>query len=1130
MAREKLKDFLIKKQINATGISYNNEKINDKLVPGESDLSIDPNSGKKLLDLDNYVNGLLGDYVSYIMDESNNVFKIKEGNVKAQNHNRGNPISSITDDNTQGFKSAYASDSESVSSLKSYSNSGYINNLDEIVDKTSREKNNHNLLKVEGKDLDKSGKTLNNESEPENIIVKSINNVLKSNNRFSNVNKETAFSPKGINESDFITKDNKEGSYTSQQSFGEYSKDNPSNHHEKLKKVAISLLYKSSGYDTGARKETGDVDDISEKIKSKEIAGNRFDNKGNYNKIPFQDLRSLNADGAPTDELGNAYITDEELISKGQGNNSKSFGVTYNTEFKFEGNSSLHKIKARLSLIALKNTINAFYENLEDYLSDQKIYDLATKIDIKKILAVTRHSHKKCVQRGFTIFFGRGHKILGVNKNSVFLEAEGHALAICNSFMKTQLSIFEKNNNQDNSVDEFASLLNDKIIKFINVLAVIGDASLKSTDGLSISDFINQGKGRIRDPNSHIDSLGNIVSKSRKHSRKMSKGQLAWAQNETPSMYLLPVNIIRASAIMDQGVQSPNPFTGMIGSTLAENTYFGVNADKTAARIPQEVVKTLEDKLDAEYVPFYVQDLRTNEIISFHAFLNSLSDTFNTQFSPSPGYGRMDPVQMYNTTSRTVSVSFTIVATSKEDFNSMWYKINKITTLFYPQWTQGTKVVSEDNPDSVFIQPFSQVLGASPLVRLRVGDVIKSNYSKFNLSRVFGIGDPNITPKPDKSSLLQEGISILDNITVKPKNIKTNLTKKIREAAIKSLVLAIGSPTQYLNAVSSNDIPLEGQNKKLATGAFNASKGIISESLLNGFVSPTIRALITNSLIDPNDAEALGDPFGKYGYDVNWILPIKLKSNFNLGYMTYKDGELTDNKVLTKSAIDVQVKERITHNGRIKYQVLVVDTNSNLLGEEILCQHEDLLADPDYLFGSSWLGAGSFSGILGQLATNPGALANNAVNGLLELAGRNAKVGGNVLTGKEQFLRDAYLANDETKFMTADNNPYVRAYETTMGRGLAGALSGLQFTWLSEEFTWETDYNSRAPIGVKITFNLAVIHDIPPGIDHSGYNRAPIYNVGDIMKKISGDVYDDYGQLSKSNFNKQRPSKKQGDE
>ena len=42
--------------------------------------------------------------------------------------------------------------------------------------------------------------------------------------------------------------------------------------------------------------------------------------------------------------------------------------------------------------------------------------------------------------------------------------------------------------------------------------------------------------------------------------------------------------------------------------------------------------------------------------------------------------------------------------------------------------------------DQKFIQPFSQIPTASPMIRLRVGDVIKSNYSKFGLARLFGLG------------------------------------------------------------------------------------------------------------------------------------------------------------------------------------------------------------------------------------------------------------------------------------------------------------------------------------------------------------------------------------------------------
>ena len=43
-------------------------------------------------------------------------------------------------------------------------------------------------------------------------------------------------------------------------------------------------------------------------------------------------------------------------------------------------------------------------------------------------------------------------------------------------------------------------------------------------------------------------------------------------------------------------------------------------------------------------------DLRTNEIISFHAFLNSLSDSFSPEWTQVNGYGRMDSVKIYNKT------------------------------------------------------------------------------------------------------------------------------------------------------------------------------------------------------------------------------------------------------------------------------------------------------------------------------------------------------------------------------------------------------------------------------------------------------------------------------------------------
>jgi hypothetical protein len=44
---------------------------------------------------------------------------------------------------------------------------------------------------------------------------------------------------------------------------------------------------------------------------------------------------------------------------------------------------------------------------------------------------------------------------------------------------------------------------------------------------------------------------------------------------------------------------------------------------------------------------------------------------------------------------------------------------------------------------------------------------------------------------------------------------------------------------------------------------------------------------------------------------------------------------------------------------------------------------------------------------------------------------------------------------------------------------------------------------------MKVSITLEPIHDIPPGIDSDGFNRAPLYNTGRLMNGISGDVWGD---------------------
>lgn len=154
-------------------------------------------------------------------------------------------------------------------------------------------------------------------------------------------------------------------------------------------------------------------------------------------------------------------------------------------------------------------------------------------------------------------------------------------------------------------------------------------------------------------------------------------------------------------------------------------------------RLTQNAVIAIEEGLSAEYFPFYFHDLRTNEIVSFHAFLASLTDGYQASYEQIEGIGRVEPVKHYKSTTRKFGFSFYIVATNDDQIPAMYEKINKLTTLLYPQYTAGKVIFSEDKR---FIQPFSQVPGAAPLIRIRLGDIARSNYSKFALARLFGAG------------------------------------------------------------------------------------------------------------------------------------------------------------------------------------------------------------------------------------------------------------------------------------------------------------------------------------------------------------------------------------------------------
>jgi hypothetical protein len=171
-------------------------------------------------------------------------------------------------------------------------------------------------------------------------------------------------------------------------------------------------------------------------------------------------------------------------------------------------------------------------------------------------------------------------------------------------------------------------------------------------------------------------------------------------------------------------------------SYINNDEYSETKLPSQSQRFTPEDVERIEKKIDADYVPFSIQDLRTNEIIALPAFIDSISDNFSVNYESTHGYGRTDPVYTYSKTERSVELSFNLVSFNPEDHNRMYEIVNHLTSMCYPQRNRGQLRVNADNQK--FYQPFSQIQTASPMVRVRLGNIIHSNRSERGYRQLFG--------------------------------------------------------------------------------------------------------------------------------------------------------------------------------------------------------------------------------------------------------------------------------------------------------------------------------------------------------------------------------------------------------
>lgn len=656
----------------------------------------------------------------------------------------GTPKEIVT--NGAGSENPFASSQENHQ-LEMYSDSGNFENLSDIVKKGKAKgsgKDGNSLLKdIESNGLNKSG--IIDTSTPKSKVVKETLKMLIKKNK-NDPSDKTPY-----------IRDAQDGVVATRQlSFGSYDPNATEIKFDSLRKVADSLMLKAAGEFID-----GDPDDI---ITSTTLIPGQAQLGI---KIRSNTMRTPNAYGAPNKPtLLDIATSDGRFGDVSYGNlNTPSQNFAGMMPIAMTSLGLALAVASQLALLLIGNLLGAAVtssdstsvptilpkgkhrdsSNKDGGLLDSALSGFADLIGLKK----TKHDFNDAFTEGLTVFLGPD--AASVNR---LLNSPGYYVIFFREIIRSGEALVDtiSNINFSNPIDAVQGLLgiidmlrSSKMIAAINIYAIIGDLALS----LNSNEFKNEMKDIDNISLKGNNPFVNIV-KSREDKNKAG---LVWRNSSVPSAIILPESVIMADGLL-------NDYMGPTYSIWGDKASRGVPKISTV-RLKPEDVQEFEAKLDAEYVPFYFHDLRTNEIIAFHAFLDSLNDSYKPNWESVGGYGRIDQVKIYKDTTRSLSLTFNLVATSPEDFDVMWMKFNKLITMLYPQWSPGTIMKGES--DKFFTQPFSQTISASPLIRLRVGDVIRSNYSKFNLARIFGLGSNSVVDAD--FAQLKKNQDIITNVT-----------------------------------------------------------------------------------------------------------------------------------------------------------------------------------------------------------------------------------------------------------------------------------------------------------------------------------------------------------------------------
>ena len=499
--------------------------------------------------------------------------------------------------------------------------------------------------------------------------------------------------------------------------------------------------------------------------------------------------------------------------------------------------------------------------------------------------------------------------------------------------------------------------------------------------------------------------------------------------------------------------------------------------DSTTSRIPIEVVQHFEREANAEYCPFYIHDLRTNEVVHIPSFITSIDESFSADYNETDGYGRTDPVRVYSKTSRQISLSFKLVAASEPDHELMWYMINRLIAMLYPSRNSGRELI-DSTGEITHLQPFSQVPTESPLVRLRLGNVFHSNYSTKAFARMMGFPDKMTTQLKKRLAARDKDLDV----------IRANLGELIRSAAKVFKDRAWLLIPASSNAFQAGDT--SGIEAIMDSGLAEETEDLACAVSLGRLC--TITSGVKVRLIAVSDgAEGALASLPVPGSD-----PPKKPKPITVTTQTRLVGNLEGVKrrstTVPNPTPDNENNTYTTHNDVAIFS-LEFDPVDNLRGTDAIFGQAGVAFAKAAKEAKSTVHVEYNINGLGP-APEFKILPEDIEAAIPVVAQDVLGTSTNEIAANFKKVIDTLAEEDRKLSNLIRNHPMFRAFETTKGKGLAGFITQMSLNYGDSK--WDLRSGNVAPQYMEINLSFAPIHDLTPGIDSKGTMIAPTHPVG----------------------------------